>query len=186
MMEQTKQKVNKWIEQTFYQMVNGIDIAHFEQHIQQAIHMKRAQSTTSNYLDDVMMNLTYYEQNNAQWYALFEQMLANQVPFTTDFMEAELLMAQMQIRQQMTEQRAALLKLFTEAYTTQNLTENIILYDYAYAMIAHGLRIDFLTMATKHPQKELLTTVNAEETLRIIDGYVNYHADQIARQLTLV
>ena len=59
------------------------------------------------------------------------------------------------------------------------------MYDYAYMSIAHALRVDFLTVCTMQEQRELLREGDATETLRVIDGYVQYYADQFARQLTL-
>lgn len=184
-MSATQKQIAQWIEQGFYQLVKNAEVENFQTIIQQAIDDKRKGATTQEFCDRLMLNLAYYERNAAVWHTTTQALLTGDLHFTTAVVETELLTGQMQVRQEVDEQTAVLIPLFHEQYVARALTEDIIMYDYAYMSIAHALRVDFLTVCAMQDSNELLTQGDATETIRIMDGYVNYYADQFARQLQL-
>lgn len=184
-MEDRQKQIAAWVEQGFYQLVKDAEVENFEKIIQAAIDDKQKDGTTEMFCDRLMLNLAYYERNAAVWYTTFKMVLTGQLDFSTAVIETELLTGQMQARQEVEEQREVLIPIFHEEYEKKALTPEIIMYDYAYMSIAHALRVDFLTVCTMQEQRELLREGDATETLRVIDGYVQYYADQFARQLTL-
>lgn len=183
----TQQQSNRLVERLFAQLTAKANIAELEQLIQKNITIKRRGVDEQAFFDRLMLNLTYYQQNELTWKEISALVLSQKMPAKTSVIEDELLAAQMRIRQQVEEQKAQLIPLFHEQYNAE-LTTDIMIYDYAYASIAHALRIDFITLVTLQEAsvQETLFAGEALATLAVIDGYVNYYADQHARQLTLV
>lgn len=184
-MSELQQQIASWVEQGFYQLVKNAEVENFQTIIQAAIDDKREGREEQAFCDQMMLNLAYYERNAAVWHTIFSAILTGQLAFTAAVVETELLTGQMQVRQEVDEQTEVLLPVFHEEYEAKALTADIIMYDYAYMSIAHALRVDFLTVCTMQDSREALLEGDATETLRVIDGYVNYYADQFARQLTL-
>ena len=67
----------------------------------------------------------------------------------------------------------------------ENVTAEDVIYDYAYASVEHSLRFDFLSYIIEKNAVDSLKASDIEETIRIIDGYVSYYADQYVNQMEL-
>lgn len=68
-------------------------------------------------------------------------------------LEEELLMHQMRVRQQVAEQMEAAKELFHKQYETEGLTEEDIVYDYAYSSAGHSMRMDILSVFVSTPEQ---------------------------------
>ncbi|MCY1438694.1 hypothetical protein D9M71_549030 [compost metagenome] len=101
-------------------------------------------------------------------------------------LEEELLMHQMRIRQQVAEQLDAAKNLFHKQYETEGMTEEAIIYDYAYSSAGHSMRMDLLTVLVSTPeQSKILFDADPQETIRIVNGYIAYHTDGLINKTKL-
>ena len=77
--------------------------------------------------------------------------------------------------------------LFHKQYETENLTEEDIVYDYAYSSAGHSMRMDLLTVIVSTPeQSKVLFDADPQETIRIVNGYIAYHTDGLINKTKLL
>ncbi|WP_230199403.1 DNA helicase [Bacillus ndiopicus] len=183
----TQQEVNSYIEELMFLLTQKADAAQFENTIQQNIATKKESATDEqDFFDRLMLNITYYVENKAAWVKILRDTYGQgQVP-TVSYIESESLAQQMRIRQFVSEKMDDYTKMFHSQYKALNVTEEAVVYDYAYASVEHSLRFDFLTYLTIQPQANVLLDGDFEETLRVIEGYVAYYTDQFVNRMELM
>ncbi|EON71729.1 hypothetical protein [Lysinibacillus sphaericus] len=179
---------NKFIENVCNHLVRNMNITQVEQHFKETITMQResVQSQTA-FWDMLMMNMLYFTENEQIWEKEFLKMLVKKQWLKPTVLEEELLMHQMRIRQQVAEQMDTAKELFHQQYETQGLTEEDIVYDYAYSSAGHSMRMDLLTVLVSTPeQSKVLFDAEPQETIRIINGYIAYHTDGLINKTKLM
>lgn len=183
----TQQQVNRYIEILFAQLTAKADSKQFEKVIKENILTKKSSARDEvDYFDRLMLNITYFVENKAAWNKIMRDTYGlGQVP-KMPYVENEAMTQQMRIRQAIGEKMDDYTKLFHSQYKALQVTEEAVVYDYAYASVEHSLRYDFLTYVTMQKDASTLLEGDFEETLRIIDGYVAYHADQAVNQMELL
>lgn len=183
----TQQQVNRYIEILFAQLTAKADSKQFEKVIKENILTKKSSARDEvDYFDRLMLNITYFVENKAAWNKIMRDTYGlGQVP-KMPYVENEAMTQQMRIRQAIGEKMDDYTKLFHSQYKALQVTEEAVVYDYAYASVEHSLRYDFLTYVTMQKEASILLEGDFEETLRIIDGYVAYHADQAVNQMELL
>lgn len=183
----TQQQVNRYIEILFAQLTAKADSKQFEKVIKENILTKKSSARDEvDYFDRLMLNITYFVENKAAWNKIMRDTYGlGQVP-KMSYVENEAMTQQMRIRQAIGEKMDDYTKLFHSQYKALQVTEEAVVYDYAYASVEHSLRYDFLTYVTMQKDASTLLEGDFEETLRIIDGYVAYHADQAVNQMELL
>lgn len=181
-----QKNITQYIEQQLFQLTQKIDVKQFEQTLKETIGQKRESATsTEDFYDRLMLNITYYVEVKAAWSKLFAQTYGlGNVP-SMSHIESELMADQMRIRQQVAEAMDRYTEAFHKQYKALQVTEEDVVYDYAYASVEHSLRIDFLTVVTAK-QVALLTQGDCAQTMKMIDGYIAYYTDQIVNQLELM
>ncbi len=182
-----QQQVNRYIESLFARLTAKADVKQFERVIKDNIQTKKSSAKDEvEYFDRLMLNITYFVENKAAWKKIMKDTYGQgQVP-KMSYVESEAIAQQMRIRQMIGEKMDDYTKLFHSQYKALQVTEEAIVYDYAYASVEHSLRYDFLTFITIQKDSEAILAGDFEETLRIIDGYVAYHADQAVNQMELL
>lgn len=182
-----QQQVNRYIEILMAQLTAKADVKQFETTLKQNIESKKASAKDEiDYFDRLMLNITYYVENKAAWKKIMQDTYgAGNVP-KMSYIESEALAHQMRIRQAISEKMDDYTKLFHSQYKALKVTEEAVAYDYAYASVEHSLRFDFLTYLTIQKDANKILEGDFEETLRIIDGYIAYHADQAVNQMELL
>lgn len=180
-----QKEITTYIEQQMFLLTKKAEVQTFEQVIQQNVNDKRESAkSTVDFYDRLMLNIAYFQDNKVAWEKLIRETYgAGQVPKMTTI-ENELMAQQMRIRHDVAEKMEDYTKAFHQQYEALNVTDEDVIYDYAYASLQHTLRIDFLTYITAS-KASILTKGNMEETLTMIDGYIAYHADQIVNQMEL-
>lgn len=183
----TQQQVNRYIEILFVQLTAKADSKQFEKVIKENILTKKSSAKDEvDYFDRLMLNITYFVENKAAWNKIMRDTYGlGQVP-KMSYVENEAMTQQMRIRQAIGEKMDDYTKLFHSQYKALQVTEEAVVYDYAYASVEHSLRYDFLIYVTMQKDAGTLLEGDFEETLRIIDGYVAYHADQAVNQMELL
>ncbi len=182
-----QQQVNRYIESLFARLTAKADVEQFEKVIKDNIQTKKSSAKDEvEYFDRLMLNITYFVENKAAWRKIMTDTYGQgQVP-KMSYVESESIAQQMRIRQMIGEKMDDYTKLFHSQYKALQVTEEMVVYDYAYASVEHSLRYDFLTFLTIQKDAGAILAGDFEETLRIIDGYVAYHADQSVNQMELL
>lgn len=182
-----QQKVNRYIEILFAQLTAKANVKQFEMRIKENIQTKKSSAKDEvDYFDRLMLNITYFVENKAAWDKIMRDTYGQgQVP-KMSYVESEAMAQQMRIRQTIGEKMGDYTKLFHSQYKALQVSEEAVVYDYAYASVEHSLRYDFLTYMTIQKDAETLLAGDFEETLRVINGYVAYHADQAVNQMELL
>ena len=182
-----QQQVNRYIESLFARLTAKADVKQFERVIKDNIQTKKSSAKDEvEYFDRLMLNITYFVENKAAWKKIMKDTYGQgQVP-KMSYVESEAIAQQMRIRQMIGEKMDDYTKLFHSQYKALRVTEEAVVYDYAYASVEHSLRYDFLTFITIQKDSEAILAGDFEETLRIIDGYVAYYADQAVNQMELL
>lgn len=183
----TQKEVNKYIEELMFSLTSKADAHQFEETIKQNIAIKKQSAKTEQeFFDRVMLNITYFVENKAAWAKIFRDTFGKgQVP-KMSYIENESLAQQMRIRQFVSEKMDDYTKMFHSQYKALNITEEQVVYDYAYASVEHSLRFDFITYLTMQPQAHVILEGDFEETFKIIEGYVAYYADQFVNRMKLM
>ncbi len=182
-----QEAANKFIEKVCNHLVRKMNITKVEEHFKEALEIQRnsAQSQV-DFWDKLMINMLYFTENEQVWEKEFLKMLEKKEWLKTSVLEEELLMHQMRIRQQVAEQMDAAKELFHKQYVADNMTEEDIVYDYAYSSAGHSMRVDLLTVLVSTPeQSKVLFNADPQETIRIINGYIAYHTDGIINKVKL-
>ena len=182
-----QQQVNRYIEILMAQLTAKADVEQFEKTLKENIQSKKASAKDDiDYFDRLMLNITYFVENKAAWKKIMQDTYGKgEVPKIT-YIESEAIAQQMRIRQAISEKMDDYTKLFHSQYKALNVTEDAVAYDYAYASVEHSLRYDFLTYLTIQKDASKILEGDFEETLRIIEGYVAYYADQAVNQMELL
>ena len=182
-----QQQVNRYIEILMAQLTAKANIEQFEKTLKENIQSKKASAKDEiDYFDRLMLNITYFVENKAAWKKIMQDTYGQgEVPKIT-YIESEAIAQQMRIRQAISEKMDDYTKLFHSQYKALNVTEDAVAYDYAYASVEHSLRYDFLTYLTIQQDASKILEGDFEETLRIIEGYVAYYADQAVNQMELL
>ena len=182
-----QQQVNRYIEILMAQLTAKANIEQFEKTLKENIQSKKASAKDEiDYFDRLMLNITYFVENKAAWKKMMQDTYGKgEVPKIT-YIESEAIAQQMRIRQVISEKMDDYTKLFHSQYKALNVTEDAVAYDYAYASVEHSLRYDFLTYLTIQQDASKILEGDFEETLRIIEGYVAYYADQAVNQMELL
>ncbi|WP_332646829.1 DNA helicase [Lysinibacillus sp. 54212] len=178
---------NKYIEGLLAQLVAKADVKQFEKTIRNNILLKKQSAKDEqDYFDRLMLNITYFVENKAAWTKIIQQTFGQGIVPQREMVESEALAQQMRIRQFVAEKTEDYTKLFHSQYKALKVTEEAVVYDYAYASVEHSLRFDFLTYVTLQPDAIMLVQGDFDETVRIIDGYVAYYADQFVNGMELL
>ena len=178
--------ITQYIEQQLFQLVQSVDVGQFEKTLKTTIGQKReSASSIEEFYDRLMLNITYYVENKAAWYKFFEQTYGQGIVPKMSQLESELMANQMRIRQDVAEKMDRYTEAFHKQYAALDVTEENVVYDYAYASVEHSLRIDFLTAVTVK-QIPILAQGDAVETVKMIDGYIAYYTDQLVNQMELM
>lgn len=185
--EQTQKQATNYIESALFYLVGRVNNKQFEKTIQNNIDVKRdSAKTTEAFWDSLMMNIVYFVENKNIWQKLIKEALAAKQLQKVSYYEDELLAQQMRIRQQLGEQLEQYNEQFHAQYKELNVTEEAILYDYAYHSVEHALVIDFLTLlALNAEQTSVLFEADATEVLHQIEGYIAYHVDALVQKMKL-
>ncbi|WP_339258847.1 hypothetical protein [Lysinibacillus sp. FSL K6-3209] len=178
---------NKFIENVCYHLVRNMDMEKVEQHFNQTIAMQRqSASSETDFWDRLMVNMLYFTDNEQVWENQLINMLEQKQWVKPEVLEEELLMHQMRIRQQVAERMEMAKELFHQQYDAEGLTEEAIIYDYAYSAAGHSMRMDLLSVLVSTPaQSKVLFDADPQETLRIINGYIAYHIDGLISKTNL-
>lgn len=184
---QTQQKINKYIEELMARLVAQGDENQFEKTIKDNLQLKKKSSKDEqDYFDRLMLNITYFVENKAAWTKMIQQTFGQGTVPKPEEIESEALAQQMRIRQFIAEKMDDYKKVFHSQYKALKVTEETVVYDYAYASIQHSLRFDFLTYVCMQSDASILLQGDLNETLRIMDGYVAYYADQFVNRMELL
>ncbi|MET4560470.1 hypothetical protein [Lysinibacillus parviboronicapiens] len=179
---------NKFIEDVCNHLVRNMNIVQVEQHFKKTIAMQReSEPSQIAFWDMLMMNMLYFTENEQTWEQEFMKMLVKKEWLQPTVLEEELLMHQMRVRQQVAEQMETAKELFHKQYEAEGLTEEDIVYDYAYSSAGHSMRMDLLAVFVSTPeQSKVLFDADPQETIRIINGYIAYHIDSLINKTTLM
>ncbi|KOS69750.1 hypothetical protein AEA09_05355 [Lysinibacillus contaminans] len=179
---------NKFIEKVCNHLVRNMNITKVEQHLKETIAIQRESATSQTaFWDMLMINMLYFTENEQAWEREFAKMLEQKEWLKAEKLEEELLMQQMRVRQQVAEQMDDATELFHKQYETENLTEEDIIYDYAYSSAGHSMRMDLLTVLVSTPeQSKVLFDADPQETIRIVNGYIAYHTDGLINKTRLI
>ena len=177
---------NHNIELLFVALIKDAEVEKFETTIQQNINTKRLSSTTEqDFFDRLMLNIAYFAENKKIWHEMIRTMLKSEERLTRTMIEAKALREQMVVRESIASKMDGYKNIFHKQYETLNIQAEDVVYDYAYASVEHALRFHFLSYLIEKNSVELLKAADLEETVRIIDGYVSYYADQYVNQMEL-
>ena len=177
---------NQTIELLFITLTKNAEIQKFQATLQQNINTKRLSSTTEqDFFDRLMLNIAYFAESKKMWAKILHTMLTSQESITRTSVEARVLQEQMVIRESIATKMDGYKEIFHKQYETLGVTAEDIIYDYAYASVEHSLRFDFLSYIIEKNAVDSLKASDIEETIRIIDGYVSYYADQYVNQMEL-
>ena len=178
--------INETIELLFVALTKDADVQKFEMTIQQNVNTKRLSSTTElDFFDRLMLNIAYFVENKKVWNGILRTMLNAEESVTRTLVEAKALQEQMVVREKIASQMDSYKDIFHKQYETLNVKAEDVVYDYAYASVEHALRFDFLSYMIEKKAVKTIKTAELEETVRIIDGYVSYYADQYVNQMEL-
>lgn len=180
-----QKEITTFIEQQLFLLTEHVDGKKFEQVIQENVTEKRkSANSTIDFYDRLMLNIAYFVDNKTAWEKLIiDTYGAGEVPKITQ-VESELMAQQMRIRHDVAEKMDAYTEAFHKQYDALTVTDEDVIYDYAYASLEHTLRIDFLTHITVN-EATIFTKGNIEETLKMMNGYIAYFADQFVNQMEL-
>ena len=186
MTNKMKAETNKTIELLFVALTKDAKVQHFEATIQQNINTKRLSSTTEqDFFDRLMLNIAYFAENKKIWNELLSTILTSEERITRTSIEARALQEQMVVRESIAAKMDGYKEIFHKQYETLNIQSEDVVYDYAYASVEHALRFDFLSIMIEKNAVVQLKDAELEETVRIVDGYVSYFADQFVNQMEL-
>lgn len=179
---------NKFIENVCNHLVRNMNITKVEEQFKETIAMQRNSATTAvDFWDMLMINMLYFTENEQAWEQEFLNMLKAKKWLKPSTLEEELLMHQMRIRQQVAEQMDTVKELFHQQYETEGMTEEAIIYDYAYSSAGHSMRMDLLTVLVSTPeQSQVLFNADPVETIRVVNGYIAYHIDGLINKTKLL
>jgi len=182
-----QQQVNRYIEILMAQLTAKANIEQFEKILKENIQSKKASAKDDiDYFDRLMLNITYFVENKAAWKKIIQDTYGQGEVPKMAYIESEAIAQQMRIRQAISEKMDDYTKLFHSQYKALNVTEDAVAYDYAYASVEHSLRYDFLTYLTIQQDASKILEGDFEKTLRVIEGYVAYYADQAVNQMELL
>ena len=182
-----QQQVNHYIEILMAQLTAKASVEQFEKTLKENIQSKKASAKDEiDYFDRLMLNITYFVENKAAWKKIMQDTYGKGEVPNISYIEGEAIAHQMRIRQAIGEKMDDYKKMFHSQYKALKVTEDAVAYDYAYASVEHSLRYDFLTYLTIQQDASKILEGDFEETLRIIEGYVAYYADQVVNQLELL
>ena len=177
---------NHNIELLFVALIKDAEVEKFETTIQQNINTKRLSSTTEqDFFDRLMLNIAYFAENKKIWHEMIRTMLKSEERLTRTMIEAKALQEQMVVRESIAAKMDGYKDIFHKQYETLNIQSEDVVYDYAYASVEHALRFDYLSYIIEQNAIDQLKAAELEETIRIIDGYVSYYADQYVNQMEL-
>lgn len=177
---------NQTIELLFAALTKDAEVQKFETTIQQNINTKRLSSTTEqDFFDRLMLNIAYFVENKKVWNEILRTMLKSEERATRTLVEAKVLQEQMVVRESIASKVDDYKDIFHKQYDTLNIKAEDVVYDYAYASVEHALRFDMLSYIIEKNAVEIVKAAELEETVRIIDGYVSYYADQYVNQMEL-
>lgn len=186
MTKKKQAEANKNIELLFVTLTKDTKVQEFEKTIQQNVNTKRLSSTTEqDFFDRLMLNIAYFAENKKVWHELLHTILTTEERITRTSIEARALQEQMVVRESIASKMDGYKDIFHNQYATLNIQAEDVIYDYAYASVEHALRFDFLSIMIEKNAVDLLKCAELEETIRIIDGYVSYFADQFVNQMEL-
>ena len=182
-----QEEANKFIEKVCNHLVRNMNLTNVEQHFSEMISIQRESATSQQaFWDMLMINMLYFTENERAWEHEFLKMLEQKKWHKPAKLEEELLMHQMRVRQQVAAQMDEANELFHKQYETENLTEEDIIYDYAYSSAGHSMRMDLLTVLVSTPeQSKILFEADPQETIRIVNGYIAYHTDGLINKIKL-
>lgn len=182
---QIEKEITAYIENALFLLTTKVDAKQFEQVIQQNVTQKRESATsTEDFYDRLMLNIAYFVDNKTAWTQIIRDTYGlGKVP-KISYIESELMAQQMRIRNDVAVKMDDYKQAFHKQYKTLNVSDEDVIYDYAYASVEHSLRIDFLTQAAVN-KATILAQGNIDDTLKIMDGYIAYFADQFVNKMTL-
>ena len=183
--EQVQKDITTFIEKVLFLLTKDVNVNKFQKILQDNVDQKReSASSTVDFYDRLMLNMAYFVENKMAWETIVRDTYGKGQMPTVSFLENELMAQQMRVRNNVAENMDAYKADFHKRYEELQVEDEDVIYDYAYASVEHALRVDFITLVTTKNAK-ILAQGNIEETLKIIDGYIAYHSDQIVNKMTL-
>lgn len=181
--QQTKQKA---IELLFAKLMKHGNVDEFTKTIQQNVDTKRLSSNDkTDFYDRLMLNIAYYVENKKAWEKIVRKLLSERMEVKRNALESQVLQEQMVIREEIATKMDEYKTIFHNQYKALPITDEDVIYDYAYASVEHSIRFDFLTYFISHPDWTSYIMDDVNEMVRLIDGYVAYYADQFVNQMDL-
>lgn len=182
----SQQEINRSIEVLMNNLTKNANVEQFTKIIQQNIDTKSLSATSeTDFFDRLMLNIAYFVENKKYWVETLKGLInCNILPSVTS-VEARVLEKQMVIRETITTQMDDYKTIFHNQYADLQVKSEDVIYDYAYASVEHSLRFDFISYLLKQTNAKSLLAGDAEEIIRIMDGYVSYYADQFVNQMEL-
>ena len=182
----SQQEINRSIEILMNNLTKNANVEQFTNVIQQNIDAKKLSATSeTDFFDRLMLNIAYFVDNKKVWNEVLRTILISKERVTRTSVEARVLQEQMVIRESIATKMEEYKAIFHKQYETLNITVEDVVYDYAYASVQHALRFDILSYMIEKNAVETLKAAELEETVRIMDGYVSYFADQYVNQMEL-
>ena len=182
----SQQEINRSIEILMNDLTKNTNVEQFTTIIQQNIDTKRLSATSeADFFDRLMLNIAYFVENKKYWTETLQGLVNSDLLPSVTSVEAKSLEKQMVIREAIASQMDDYKNIFHNQYSALQVKSEDIIYDYAYASVEHSLRFDFLSYLLKQSNAKSLLAGDAQEVIRIIDGYVSYYTDQFVNQMEL-
>ena len=182
----SQQEINRSIEILMNDLTKNTNVEQFTTIIQQNIDTKRLSATSEiDFFDRLMLNIAYFVENKKYWTETLQSLVNSDLLPSVTSVEAKSLEKQMVIREAIASQMDDYKNIFHNQYSALQVKSEDIIYDYAYASVEHSLRFDFLSYLLKQSNAKSLLAGDAQEVIRIIDGYVSYYTDQFVNQMEL-
>ena len=182
----SQQEINRSIEVLMNNLTKNASVEQFTNVIQQNIDTKRLSATSeTDFFDRLMLNIAYFVENKKYWTETLQSLINSDLLPSVTSVEVKSLEKQMVIREAIASQMEDYINIFHNQYSALQVKSEDVIYDYAYASVEHSLRFDFLSYLLKQSNAKSLLAGDANEVVRIIDGYVSYYTDQFVNQMEL-
>lgn len=182
----SQQEINHTIEVLMQKLTMNSKVEQFTSIIQQNIDTKRLSATSEiDFFDRLMLNIAYFVENKKYWTETLRNIITTETLPKAESVEAKFIEKQMHIRESIATQMEDYKEIFHQQYSSLEVKSDDVIYDYAYASVEHSLRFDFISYLLNQQNAKSILTGDADEIIRIVDGYVSYYSDQLVNQMEL-